>query len=401
MNSIAGTLRALQRPLNVLVVDDDVLLREFLALQIGAHGCEVSLVGDGEQALEELAARSYDVVITDWQMPRVDGIELVERLRAQPSGDRYLYIIMMTTKAAERTIRTGLQAGVDDFLYKPVDALQLELGLATARRIVDLQSRLSRRNRHLVSAHNRTREAYRRIKSDLEVAAATQRQLLPQPNLGDGPFRYASLFMPSMDIGGDTLSVTPLDDQRLLFFHVDVSGHGVPAALGSVSAHHQLAMMRPDRAALPQCVAELNETICERRGDMYFTMVCGVADGSTGKLSFVRAGHPMPLLLRKGEPPRFLEEGGTPVGLIPNMEFPLSEVQLASGERLLLYSDGVTDAENAAGEPFGEARFASAAERAKETGIEDFLSAMRDTLLSHCGSRHLEDDVSVLVIERV
>jgi sigma-B regulation protein RsbU (phosphoserine phosphatase) len=385
----------------VLVADDDVLLREFISLQVEELGCRVSTAEDGQKACDALDAGEFDVLITDWQMPEMDGTQLIERLRARPPSDRYLYIILVTTRAAERTIRAGLQAGADDFMYKPLDQLQLELALASARRIVDLQHRLSRRNQHLSRAHSRVRDAYRRIRSDLQAAAVTQREMLPQPRFTGGPLRHASIFIPSMGISGDTLGVDLLDEGRWMFFHVDVSGHGVPAALSSVSAHHQLSMLRPTQDVdLPRGIASLNEQLYRRPGDIYATMVCGLADMRNGHVQFVRAGHPLPLVLPARGEPRFVDMGGPPVGLLPHAEFPVTEIALAPGDRLLLYSDGVTECTSPGDEEFGDDRLAQAAVDLRGENLEAFVNGLRDRLVAHRGSTAFEDDVSMLVIER-
>jgi len=398
---LGSPLGSSRKPLEVLVADDDVLLREFISLQVEELGCRVSTAEDGQQACDALDAGAFDVLITDWQMPGMDGTQLIERLRARPPSDSYLYIILVTSRAAERTIREGLQAGADDFMYKPLDQLQLELALASARRIVDLQQRLSRRNMHLSRAHSRVRDAYRRIRSDLQAAAVTQRELLPHPSLTGAPLRHTSIFIPSMEISGDTLGVDQLDEGRWMFFHVDVSGHGVPAALSSVSAHHQLSMLRPmQNLDLPRGIASLNDQLYRRPGDVYATMICGVADMRSGRIEFVRAGHPLPLVVPARGEPHFLEAGGPPVGLLPQANFPVTEVSLAPGDRLLLYSDGVTECTSPEGEEFGEDRLALAAGDLRAEALEAFVNGLRARLLAHRGSTTFEDDVSVLVIER-
>jgi len=390
-----GTPRALSRPLSVLVVDDDELLREFLALKIAGLGCDVEAVEDGETASARLEERAFDVLVTDWNMPGMDGMELVRRLRTS-GRDHYVYVIMVTASTDREGVRAGLRAGVDDFIRKPVDDIELELGLASARRIVDLQRREARRARHIAAAHRRTREAYRQIKSDLEAAAATQRQLLPPP--GDfGGLRTAGIFLPSTEIGGDIYNVVSHGDGRLVFFHVDVAGHGVPAALRSFALHNQLSNTAPtDPASL---VATLNSQTIDR-DQTYFTMIYGVAE-SSGRCTFVRAGHPYALhRRRRTDTVSIMEQGGLPVGLLPTADFPESVVDLEPGDRLFLYSDGIVDCTDPKGGAYGEDRLIAAVRRTGDLDLAEAVAAIADELAHHRGRAALEDDVSLLAIER-
>ena len=391
-------MKALLRPLDVLVADDDPMMTEALGLMVEAMGCRVTTVADGMAALEILAQQAFDVLITDWQMPRLDGIGLVRQLRSE-RGDGYLHIVMMTTHAAERTVRDGLDVEVDDFLFKPVDPVRLELAIASARRIVDLQSRLARRNRHLAAMNARARTAYRQIRNDLEAAAATQRNLLP-PMKFDGPLRYAWLFIPSLGIGGDTLDVRPLADGRRFFFQLDVSGHGIPAALRSFALHHRLSARPPtDPNMMLAMLRALNRDAQDEAEGAYYTMLCGIAAADGSRVDFIRAGHPMPILLHAGET-RQLAAGDPPIGLLPNLSYTATSSSLLAGDRLVIHSDGIADCRNPQGEAFGEARLAAFFRDHSDTPLAVLMDRLEANLRQFRNMRSFEDDVSLLVIER-
>jgi sigma-B regulation protein RsbU (phosphoserine phosphatase) len=390
--------RSIIRPLDVLVADDDDLLSAFIEIKLMALDCRVETVADGRAALDRLRERRFDVLVTDWNMPGLDGMELVRQLRTERRADDYLYIIMMTARTDQNGVRAGLRAGVDDFIRKPLDDVELELGIASARRIVDLQRRLVRRTRHIAAAHRRTREAYQQIKLDLEAAAETQRQLLPPPQ-AIGPLRTAGLFLPSFSIGGDIYDIVPEGDDCLRFFHVDVVGHGVPAALRSFALHNQLSN-RPSNDTLSGFIRQLNDQTTERDED-YFTMVYGAVDAK-GLCRMVRAGHPLPIhFSRESKRLVSLEDGGLPVGLLPAVDYPEVQVQLAPGDRLFLYSDGVTDCEDADGRPYGDARLQDAIVRTADLPITAAVQAIETSLKVHRAGTPLRDDVSLLALEMV
>lgn len=388
----------LLRLLDVLIVDDDAMLRDVITMMVEAMGCRVATATNGLAALDLIAGQSFDMLITDWQMPGIDGIELVRRLRAM-QGDGYLHIIMMTTRAAERTMRTGLDVAVDDFLFKPVDPIHLELSIASARRSIELQRRLARRNRHLAAAMGRARAAYRQIRSDLDIAAATQRTLLPavQPC---GALRHDWLFIPSFGVGGDSLDVRVLPDGRRFFFQIDVSGHGIPAALRSFSLHHRLAARPPvDVATMQAMIAALNRDAQDDAEGAYYTLLCGLVSADGSRVDFIRAGHPMPVIIDAAGVRR-LPEGNPPIGLLPGIHYQASNVALEPGDRMLVHSDGLTECANRDGADYGDARVAAffAARRAEPIG--DCMAALEADLRRFRGVRSFDDDVSVLVLER-
>lgn len=290
-------------------------------------------------------------------------------------------------------MRSALNAGVDDFLEKPFRDMQIELGVNAARRVTQLQRRLEQHNRQLTAAHAQTREAYGILKDDLAAAAVMQRRLLPQDNLS-GPFRHASTFEPSLDIGGDTLGVMQVQGGRYLFFNFDVSGHGVQSALNSFSLHSRLSRLAPGRAEdLAEAAQILNEDLLAQESDAYMTAAIGLAEADGTRIWLLRAGHPMPILLRADAPARFLEEGGFPLGMLPNVRHELSEIVLHPGDRILIYSDGVTEG------GLGEAGLLGALERQRHSDLRAMMGAIEAQLLKVRNGGPPEDDISMLGLE--
>lgn len=388
------------RPLIVLAVDDDELFLDYLTLELETLNCAVVAAGSAEQAIRLLDEQSFDMCVTDWQMPGMDGLALVQQLRLRHGLDQFLHVVMTTARGDDATVRAALDAGVDGFLFKPLDRLQLELAMASARRNVLLHQRLQRRNHHLAAAHDRTREAYRRLEADLKAAAALHRQLLPTPASRGDPLRVAWTYRPAQHISGDTLGVIPLRNGKRLFFLADVQGHGVPAALTSFHIHHRLAQLAPDSpTALEIALASLNREINAQALESYVTLVCGVLSPDTREGCIVRAGHPAPLLVGPGDVAPLPVEGTFPVGWFEHATFEAEPLRLAPGNRLLLYSDGVTETRDKHGAELELGGLCDLVDPVRNAPVDGLVSHIEAELRARRGHAGLEDDMSILAME--
>ncbi len=214
--------------------------------------------------------------------------------------------------------------------------------------------------------------------------------------------RYRGLYRPSSVIAGDTYNVLQCNDGRIGFFQVDVAGHGAPAALISVASHHSLS-----QALLKQSHGmRLEDIAAQINGDWpedlpYFTMVLGEIDARSGRAAIVQAGHPPPLLIRRDGTVTPLGEGGFPVGMFAAARYESVAFDLAPGDRLMLYSDGVVEAHNPAGEIFTEERLLSLVHDHAADPVEALLDRVEGAVRSWRGGETLDDDLSVLVLERL
>lgn len=391
--------RHTERPLDVLLVDDDDLFLDYLTWELETLNCTVQCALDAAKALALLQDRAFDMVVTDWQMPGMDGVALVERIRALHSQDRFLHVVMTTARGDGDTIRHALDAGVDDFLFKPLDRIQLELAMASARRNVALHYRLQRRNHHLAAAHARTREAYRRVQADLDAAAALHQRLLPDRN-GHGPVQVAWAYRPAQHISGDTIGLIPLRNGAHLFFLADVQGHGVPAALASFHIHHRLSQLAPDTpAALSQAIGDLNREIEGQKSESYATLICGLLFAHSGEGWLICAGHPPPFIMHMGKVASVAVEGAFPLGWFPDAAFEPLSFQLSPGARLILYSDGVTECSDKDGVMLEQSGLQALVEASKSHPIERMVELIDTALRARHGPAGLEDDISLLALE--
>lgn len=248
--------------------------------------------------------------------------------------------------------------------------------------------------------HELTIESHGILKRDLDAAALIQAALLPQARTF-GSITCSGLLLPSSVVGGDTYNVLARPDGRVAFFHLDVAGHGAPAALVSVAAYNalsQAALTHPAAETVDHVVRDIHGQWPENLP--YFTMIFGELDPVTGMGSFVQAGHPAPLRIGCDGKAVALGGGGSPIGLVQGSEHDIVPFTLTPGDRLLMYSDGLVDAENAAGEAFSVERLSALLESQAGVAAPALLPAIERALRVWCGSAALRDDVSVLLIER-
>jgi len=256
------------------------------------------------------------------------------------------------------------------------------------------------------------RQSKEAIEHDLKMAAEVQRSLLPPPELRVGGLRIAHSFHPCDDLAGDGVGVVSLPDGRTGLYLLDVSGHGVRAALLSFTLNHLLTPRAEGalvtergggglNAVSPERVAErLNRQFPMGRSRQYFTIVYGTIDPSSGRFDYAIAGHLPPVLVPKGGPPAAIEGSGLPIGMIHDAKYASRSLTLEPGDRLFFYTDGVVEATNSDDEEFGTDRLLAALARQREHPLRDAAELVAAEVRAWRGGR-LEDDVSLLAVERV
>jgi sigma-B regulation protein RsbU (phosphoserine phosphatase) len=385
--------------LNVLIVDDDELLGEYVALELAGFGCETTVTDNGAEALDLLEQGSVDLLVTDWQMPGMDGMALVRQVRARRKSDQYLHIAMMTAREDAEGIHSALQAGVDDFLYKPLDPVQLELAVESARRNRLLHRRLARRNELLARAHQQTRDALRRVQGDIQAAAKLHERLLPsQTNYG--AVTAAHIYRPAASLGGDTIGVSHLPHGGVLFFVIDVMGHGVPAALNSFHLHHRLKQLQPStREALVEAMETISDELAQSGDDQYATGVCGIVLPDEERGWLVRAGHPAALMQQNGQCKPLDGAGSMPLGLFAQTSFEALPFAYPRGSRIMVYSDGLTEALGLEHVDEPELELVRLVCSEASDAASQVTRHLEQVLGSRAPSTGFEDDVSLLVLD--
>jgi sigma-B regulation protein RsbU (phosphoserine phosphatase) len=395
--------------MRILVVEDDSMQRLILVSLLTMHGHDVVAVSDGISAWEELERSSFNIVFTDWMMPGMSGLELIRKIRAAKVG-RYVYAIVCTGRSSRADLVEGLRSGADDYIEKPIHEDELLVRLAAGERVIDLERRLEEENRKLEETNQSLTKAYETIRDDLHAAARMQRSLLPSAGDIHG-IHCDSLFLPASVVAGDVFNFFPIGSNSVGFYLLDVSGHGIPAAMLSVTLSKVLTTRPEASSPLVQkfgsaysirppheALSEVNDRF-QDQDDMYFTMVYGVFDKDSGCLRLAQAGHPAPILVRKDEPPETLGDGGFPLGMLPNRSFDPLEYQVEKGDRLFLCSDGILECVNFAGEEFGQERLMKLLNEHRRSSLDNLLKCLQSTMYQWAGSTEFADDVTLLALE--
>jgi len=400
--------------MKILVVDDALDIKIYLGELLKKWGFEVVFANDGLEAFERLEKDNIKLVISDWVMPQMSGVELCRSVRSAPLP-HYVYIILLTGRNADNDLLEGMEAGADEFLTKPFNADELHARIKAAQRVLRLESTLEQRNRALTHANQELQKSHDIIRRDLEAAAVMQRSMLPESECAQG-LNLQSLFCPAAVVAGDIFSYLKLDDSHMAFFHIDVAGHGVRSAMLSFTLSKVLSASVEEGSPVKQpdpdhpggdlitppaaVVAELNRRFQDKDEAIpYFTMIYGVVNTATGHVRMCQAGHPNPFRISPDGSVESLGSGGFPVGLLPNAEYENIDFNLHPGDRLFCYSDGISECMNAQDQPFSTERLADHLLQSCRQPLPETLISLRDSLQDWRHGEPFDDDVSLIAIE--
>ncbi|WP_245904248.1 PP2C family protein-serine/threonine phosphatase [Roseicyclus mahoneyensis] len=399
----------------MLVIEDSRAQRMMLAALLRRWGHDVVECDSALAALDVACDPSIGLIISDWMMPGLTGPDFCRRLRGM-RRDGYAYVILLTSKSEEGALTEGLEAGADDFLTKPVRAPELRARLNAGARIVAMQREVMDKNRLLTDALGEIRTLYAALDQDLEEARRLQQAQMQDRFRRFGPVEVSLWLKASGPIGGDMVGCFPVNDTVIGAFGLDVSGHGVASAmiaarvsgiLSAATPDQNIALTRMEDGSLrplspDMAAARLNKMILsEIRSDRYFTLCLGFLNLCTGRMRMVQAGHPHPLVLRADGRVETVGEGGLPIGLVREAVYSSFDVGLGSGDRMLIYSDGLTECVNAEGETLDEDGLARLVAEHADLRGPAFLGALEDGLARFAGTDTLGDDASVVVIDYV
>lgn len=394
--------------MKILIADDDTTSRRVLECNLQRWDYEVITAADGNEAWEILMRPDAPkLALLDWMMPGIDGVEICRRYR-QLKGNDSAYLILLTTLARKNNIVEGLTAGADDYITKPFDRDELHARLRVGQRVLDLQAEQK-------NQFSQLQDAYSQIEQGLKAAAEVQRSLLPRelphiPGVG-----FAWIYEACDYVAGDIFNIVQLDESHVGLYVLDVSGHGAQAAMLSVSLSRVLTPFIEQGGILmrrvegqgggeivsPSDVAEqlnLRFPVMAQTGQ-YFTFIYGVLDLADRSFFFARAGHPDPIIVSNGQAAVLDNIGNLPVGMFENVHYVTNRVQLETGDKLIFYTDGLTDASDPQGAQFGLDKALSILSARASGPIADDIAELHRHVENFTQGFPKKDDMTVLAFQ--
>ena len=387
--------------MKVLIAEDEAMSRRLLQTYLERWGHEVVAAQDGAEAWNLFAAGEFSIVISDWIMPEMDGVELIHRIRAcqRPA---YVYAILVTSKSQKEDIVEGMEAGADDFVTKPFDRDELRVRLRAGQRVIELETALRASLEELAQARQREAETGAKIQQTL---------LLGQPPRDLPGARVAALTIPSQQIDGDFYDFFRHSDHCLDVVVGDVMGKGVPAALlGAAIKSYFLRALSQLIASLDQKkLPEPEEIVTAVHTDVtrqfiglesFVTLCYARFDLESHQVAFVDCGHTKTVHFqcRQGICETLRGEN-IPLGFSEQEIYQQVAVPVEAGDMFFFYSDGVTEAKNETGEFFGEDRLIELIRAHGGLEPEALIDKVRSAVVAFARTEAFADDVTCVAVK--
>lgn len=377
-------------PLRILLADDSAINRQILAVFLRKLGHSVDVVEDGAQAVARFSPDTCDLVIMDVMMPVMEGYEATRRIKAA-CGERWVPVIFLSALDQDANLVVGLDAGGDEYLAKPVNFTVIEAKLRSLSRTLVLHRELERTRRDLQTYHD-AREAENRL------AIEIFNQFMQSPGLADPALHY--WMVPASDFSGDIAAAARAPDGRFYALLADATGHGLAAAISVLPVMTLFYDLARTGLPLGRIVAKINSQLRIVLPPGRFvacSFLC--TDPARGISELWLGGLPPALLLdAEGRVLREFVAEHLPLG-IEDADWRNAATTILDpppGAQIVLPSDGLTEAANAAGEEFGMARLRAALASAP---AGQRLDAVRDAVLTHMGGIAPHDDVTLMLID--
>lgn len=376
----------------VLLVDDQRIVSEAVKRMLAAEtDVDLHWCGDSGEAVARAEELGPTIILQDLVMPGTDGLTLVKRYRAS-EATRDVPLIVLSSKEEATTKAEAFAVGASDYLVKLPDRIEL---VARIRHHSRGYIHLLQRN----DAYAKLLASQQALATELGEAADYVRSLLPAPL--SGAIESAWEFVPSTSLGGDSLGHHWIDDDHLAVYVLDVCGHGVGAALLSVSAMNVLGTRTlpgvdfRDPAAV---LAALNDAFqMDRQNDMYFTIWYGVFRPSDRGIRWSSAGHPPAVVVAPGAAPEPLRAQGAPIGALPGTRYAGAEATIPAGATLWVFSDGAYEVTRPAGDMMTFDEFVAIVGRESTVPAADVRRVL-DAVRTEQGRDDFDDDVSMLAL---
>ena len=384
----------------ILIADDQQDVLDALRLLLKGHGYRIETVNSPADLLAAVAGQEFDILLIDLNYARDttsgrEGLDVLSRLREMEDAPP---VVAMTGWATVGLAVEAMQYGVSDFVEKPWTNTRL-LEILRKQISVGREQRESRR-RAAEEARAREEALIHQQEQEREIAEAKaiQEKLLPREIRQMPGFEIASAWQSARLVGGDYFDILPLDEKTLGICIADVAGKGMPAALLMSNLQAAVRGLSSPSLAPNLLCSRLNSIVYRNTdSDRFITFFYAQLDGATRRLDYVNAGHNAPFVVRSDGSHERLREGGAVLGIFAARNYQMGSAQLAPGDRVILFTDGVTEASNRAGEEFGEARLLGLLTDQRTLSADQLQAKILAVVTEFTGGRW-QDDATLLVL---
>jgi sigma-B regulation protein RsbU (phosphoserine phosphatase) len=385
--------------IKILSVDDEapleLLMKQYFRRKIRNGEYEFFFAHNGLEALSILYNNpDIEIVLSDINMPEMDGLTLLAKVNEMRNPA--LRVIMVSAYGDMKNIREAMNNGAFDFATKPIDMDDLSLTIEKAIAQINYVHESMKEHAQLES-----------LKNDLTTARDIQQYILPRvfppfPEYTDKVDIYASMEA-AKDIGGDFYDFFRIDDDHIALVVADVCGKGIPAALFMAVSRTIIRSKGMQGCSAETCMTESNHLLAAYSIDnMFVTVFYAIYNVKTGFISYSNAGHNPPLLLRQdGSVSELPVMENTIVGVIDNIEYQKDTLQLEQGDTLFMFTDGVTEATDAAYNEFGVERLGDILSQHSHSNCQQIVEAVKKGIKDFVGETEQSDDITMLVVKRL
>lgn len=370
----------------ILVIDDSKFNRAIIKKNLGQLNMHVDEAGDGNEGLAALEMNEYDLILVDHIMPNLDGFGFLRNFKKY-TKDRFVPVILMTGTDDLNSKIKGLRIGADDFLLKPLNEKEL---LARVFSLLRLKN-----------AHDELYEKNQQIEWEMAAAKKVQQYIIPKEFTDIAYPRVSGRYLPIEDIGGDYFDCYEIDSDHTGFVIADVTGHGIPAAL-VMSMSKMIFNLYSGRYKSPaRCLHEVNKTLMGLLLDgQYITCFYIVYRHSEKRIYFTNAGHTKSLFYRASKDTVLaLDTRGLFIGISDANSYEEKSLKVEKGDRLFMYTDGLTEIKTPDKDEYGEKRLASFIKKNRSLTGDDFCAGLLNDIEEYVPLAERSDDIAFLNIE--
>ncbi len=371
----------------ILVVDDEPVILQVMINYLTLEGYDVVTAASGTDALQRIEESSFDLVLLDVMLPRMSGYEVCRLIREKHSIYN-LPVLMLTARNKPEDIVAGLEAGANDYLTKPVNRQEL---LARVNSLLSLQISVKLNNELSI------------IKRDIQVAHEIQKSILTQEFPKIDGVDIALKYEPMTKLGGDFYDIQMVGPNLLGILLADVSGHGIPAAFICSMLKVAYSFHRPDAGSPSVLMSHVSSTMINYTGGQFITACYACIDLAGRKLRQSNAGH-WPLIIWRKKEQRMIVgyDNSMPIGWYVEESYPVMESDIITGDRVILYTDGILEARNPQGELFGEEQFHEFIRTHQDCSAGEFVDGIFSAVLEWIGGdsdASLGDDITIIAVD--